>query len=185
MIVHTIKFVRQHAAARYGAGLATGALLFGGGYAIAAGGTKTIHGCVDNKTNVLHVKARCGRGQHRLIWNQQGPAGVQGATGATGGAAPSAWALVGSDGSLPFGGHNITVQRTGIGTYTVQATASGCPDGNTAPVVTPLAGTPSGAVPSAWVSGAPGRNFLVYTGSVSGGVFTPADRSFDVSVPCS
>lgn len=182
MIVHTIKFVRQHAAARYGAGLATGALLFGGGYAIAAGGTKTIHGCVDNKTNVLHVKARCGRGQHRLIWNQQGPAGVQGATGATGGAAPSAWALVGSDGSVA--GRNISVQRTGVGTYAVQATTSGCPDGNTAPVVTPQAAPLSGAFPVASAFGH-GRNFLVYTGSVTGGVFAASDVSFDVSVPCS
>ena len=47
----------------------------GGGYAIAATNSKTIHGCVVKKSGELLVKSRCGRGQQRLVWNQQGPAG--------------------------------------------------------------------------------------------------------------
>jgi hypothetical protein len=42
----------------------------GSGCAIAAGNNKTIHGCVDNGTRVLHVQKQCHRGQSRLIWNQ-------------------------------------------------------------------------------------------------------------------
>jgi hypothetical protein len=185
VIVHAIKYVREHALARYGAGLATGALLFGGGYAIAAGGSTTIHSCVQNKTRVILLKARCGRGEHRLVWNQQGPQGVQGPQGPQGPQAPTAWAFVGSDGTIGFAaGRNISVQHTGTGTYAVQATASGCPDGNTAPVVTPQGEPLPSAVPVASVFGR-GRNFIVYTGTVSGGTFAASDGSFDISVPCS
>ena len=65
----------------------------GGGYAIAATNSKTIHGCVVKKSGELLVKSRCGRGQQRLVWNQQGPAG------------PSAWASVNA---LGFTGSRVT-----------------------------------------------------------------------------
>ena len=66
----------------------------GGGYAIAATNSKTIHGCVVKKSGELLVKSRCGRGQQRLVWNQQGPAGPS-----------DAWASVNA---LGFTGSRVT-----------------------------------------------------------------------------
>src|ERR1700756_77804 len=60
-----------------------GALLGGGGYAIASGAGSTVHGCV-NRSHVLLIQPRCGTGEKRLILGQRGPAGPAGPTGATG-----------------------------------------------------------------------------------------------------
>jgi hypothetical protein len=60
-----------------------GALLAGGGYALASSSTATISGCV-SKNQQLLIKKRCAKGQTRLVWNQKGPQGKQGATGAQG-----------------------------------------------------------------------------------------------------
>ncbi len=63
---------------------AAGALIAGGGFALAAGGSSTIHGCVGTKSHVLTVQAKCPRGTRKLLWSVQGPRGLTGATGATG-----------------------------------------------------------------------------------------------------
>jgi hypothetical protein len=62
------------------AAAASGALIAGGGYAIAStsNSSKVIHGCVQVHTRLLEVKARCTRGTQRLTWNQQGPQGIPG-----------------------------------------------------------------------------------------------------------
>jgi hypothetical protein len=69
------------------AGVVVGAVLAGGGYAIAASHTTVIHGCVNRKTRTLTVTAKCGKGTNVLTWSQRGPAGAKGATGAVGAAA--------------------------------------------------------------------------------------------------
>ena len=57
---------------------------------LAASTTTTIHGCVNNTTHVLTVRATCPSGTTALTWNQAGPAGprgpqgIQGVPGATG-----------------------------------------------------------------------------------------------------
>ncbi|HXZ78155.1 MAG TPA: hypothetical protein VEH31_45775 [Streptosporangiaceae bacterium] len=150
----------------------------GGGYAIPAANTRTIHACVNNHTHALFIQKRCHRGQSAIVWNQQGPQGPQGRAGTP---ASAAWATVGSDGSVPVG-KNISARRTGVGTYAVQVDASACPNNASAPVVTPSGPTPPGA-PVASIGGA-GRSFTVFTGTVTASGFTAADVSFNVSVPC-
>lgn len=115
-------------------GLVAGALLGGGGYAIAASHTTTIHGCVNNKTHALTVQKRCARGTKTLTWDQTGPrgkTGPQGKAGATGpqGAAGGANVIVdsasiGSTGTLGATNGISAVQHPSTGTYLV--TATGC-----------------------------------------------------------
>ena len=75
--------------------LLAGVLLAGGSYALgSASSSKTISGCVVKSTHQLLIQKRCGPGQSRLSWAQQGPQGVQGSTGPQGPPAASAWARV-------------------------------------------------------------------------------------------
>jgi hypothetical protein len=166
----------------------------GGGYALAASGSKTIHGCVLNKARVLLVKTRCGRGQRPLVWNAQGPRGPvgakgnTGATGPQGAAPPSAWAIVNNSGQAePSDG--ITASRISTGTYQVTVTAAACANKESVPVVSvsdgnPPAGQPSGTFPVAWVGDSAGGSFTVFTGIVTNGVFTATDRTFNVQDVC-
>jgi hypothetical protein len=165
-----------------------GALISAGGYALAASGGTTIRACADARTGVLHLQKRCHRSQHRVTWNQRGPQGIPGATGPAGTSPVTAWTAVGDSGST-FGGHGITVQHVSSGTYRVTATPAQCAQGLTAPVVSvsdsnPPAGQTSGAFPVAWVGDAGGGTFMVTTGVVVSGSFTPVDRPFNVQVPC-
>jgi hypothetical protein len=165
-----------------------GALLSAGGYALAASSGPSLHGCADSRTGILHVQKRCHRGQRRIIWNQRGPQGLRGATGAAGTSPVTAWTVVGDSGST-FGGHGITVQHVSAGTYRITATPAQCAQGVTAPVVSvsdsnPPAGQTAGAFPVAWVGDAGGGTFTVTTGVVASGSFTPLDRPFNVQVPC-
>lgn len=157
-------------------------LAAGGGYAIAATASKTIHGCVNNRTRVLSVQKRCHRGQSSLRWSQRGPQGPRGATGPAGPPASAAWALIGSDGGVDAG-ENISAQHTTTGTYAVQVTGGVCPDNQVAPVVTHVGPTATGTFPVASVSGG-GNSFTVFTGTVGPGGFTAADGSFNVAVSC-
>lgn len=123
-------------------GLVAGALIGGGGYALAASGGKTIHGCVNNKTHALTVQKRCGKGTKGLSWNQVGPKGATGKTGPIGPQGPQGpaggtnhvidTAEVSGNGQLINPGLGITAQRTGVGSYVL--TASGCSS-----TVTPMA----------------------------------------------
>jgi len=160
-------------------------LALGGGYALAANtNTKTINGCVVKKTGELFVKSRCGRGQSKITWNQQGPQGIQGQTGAPGQAPPSAWATIGSNGNPA--GSGVSSQLTSTGVFQVTFTPSACVGAFNAPVVTPFSGI-AGTVPLAWIVGTSTANvFSVFTGTepVGGGAFTPANLSFDVQDVC-
>lgn len=160
----------------------------GSGYAFAASKTKTITVCADKGTGVLHLKThgRCKRGQTRVTWNQHGPQGVQGPAGQPGAPAVSVWANVTNAGSIASG-QGLSVQHVSAGTYQVTITSTAGAHGSNAPVITvsdaPPAG--SGAFPVAWY-GSTGLNqgFMVFTGDVAGGSFTPADHTFTVMDSC-
>jgi hypothetical protein len=162
----------------------------GGGYALAATKTKTITVCADKKTGVLHLKTRgrCKSSQTRVTWNQQGPAGPQGATGPVGASAVSVWAQVANDGSVAFGA-GLSVQHVSPGTYQVTITAPACAQASNAPVITvsesSAPGGQSGAFPVAWY-GSTGLNqqFMVFTGIAYQGSFALTDQTFTVMDTC-
>jgi hypothetical protein len=125
--------------AQLAAAVAAGAILAGGGFALAASGGSTIHGCVGDKSHTLTVQSRCPKGTHRLIWDvrgPQGPAGPTGATGATGATGPAGtvpWTIdygyLGQSAAINF--CSVTQSRglggckyLGVGYY--QVTATGC-----------------------------------------------------------
>lgn len=65
----------------------TSALLLGGALAlpaISAGSSKTIAGCVNNKTQALRIVAKCVKGETKVTWNVQGEQGLQGEPGLQG-----------------------------------------------------------------------------------------------------
>jgi hypothetical protein len=167
----------------------------GGGYALAASGTKTITVCADKKTGILHLHnhGKCKRGQTRVTWNQQGPQGPQGSQGPAGqpGApAASAWAVVAGSGVIAAG-QGVSVQRLSAGTYQLTVSATACMQRFNAPVVSvsdanPPNGQGSGAFPVAWVTDtATNQQFTVTTGVVVTGTFTPTDHTFNVVDACS
>jgi hypothetical protein len=170
------------------------AIAAGGGYALAASKTKTITVCADKGTGVLHLKTRggrCKRGQTRVTWNQVGPQGPQGFTGPAGQPgmpAVSVWGNVTNAGALASG-QGLSVQHVSAGTYQVTITAPSCAHGSNAPVVTvsdsSSPGGQSGAFPVAWY-GSTGLNqqFMVFTGVVVNGLFTPTDHTFTVMDTC-
>jgi hypothetical protein len=119
-----------------GSGVAIGALLAGGGYAIAAG-NGSIHGCVTKTTRALTIKSKCGRGESRLVFAARGPQGPRGNTGAQGpqgvqgiqgpqgtqgpAGAPAVnplWARVNSAGTV-LAGNGIQIIHAGAGEYAV------------------------------------------------------------------
>jgi hypothetical protein len=162
----------------------------GGGYALAASKTKTVTVCADKGTGILHLKTRgrCKRGQTRVTWNQQGPQGVQGPAGPSGAPAVSIWGQVSNAGPL-FSGQGLSVQHVSAGTYQVTITAPACAQGSNAPVITVSdTGTPGGqggAFPVAWFqSTGSNQQFMVFTGDVVGGSFTPSDHAFTVMDSC-
>ncbi len=65
-------------------GMAAGIALAGGGYAVAASTTSEIHACVNAKTRVLTMQARCPRGSRAVVWNVRGPGGRAGSNGKNG-----------------------------------------------------------------------------------------------------
>jgi hypothetical protein len=168
----------------------------GSGYAIAASRTTTIHGCVVKRTGELLIKKRCRRGQARLLFNQRGPtgpkgdSGAPGQTGPAGAPAPSAWAVVTGSGVVQSDQtHDITATRTAVGTYQLTATATACLLQNNTPVASvsdsnPPNGQLAGAFPVAWVGDGPSNQFMVFTGDVVNGVFTPSDHTFNVQDVC-
>ena len=167
-------------------------LALGGGWAIAkTTRDKTIRACVVKHTGELLIRAHCGHGQRRLIFNQQGrqgPRGAQGTQGPAGASAVSVWASVAGNGQV-FSGQGLSVQRTAPGTYQVTVTASGCAQGFNAPTVTlsdanPPNGEPAGAFPTDWIE-LSGGHFTVFTGVVVNGSFTATDHTFDVQDACS
>lgn len=65
-------------------GVVAGAMLAGGGYALATTQDAVIHACVNNRTRALLVESKCGSGYSSLSWNQKGPKGATGSRGAAG-----------------------------------------------------------------------------------------------------
>lgn len=168
-----------------------GALFAGGGYAFAASRSKSIHGCIDNKTRVLHVqKARCHRGQTGIAWNRQGPTGPQGVPGPQGPPAASAWAVIATSAgnASVTSGRNITVQYDSVGEYTV--TAGGVCVSTVGAIEVNPEGPPgysAGHVPVAYAAkeSGPSNVFDVHIEDVGGGTATPIDGlTFDVTVNC-
>jgi hypothetical protein len=181
-----IQHLRRNVIAYLALFLAVGA---GGGYAIAAGKkSNTVHACVVKATGELLVKHRCGRGETKLIWNQQGPQGRTGATGPAGPAPPSAWAVVSGSGEAnPSDG--ISVIHVSTGTYQITPTTT-CSGKQNAPVVTvsnsqPPAGQENTAFPIAWVADSGAGQFMVFTGDVSMTKgFIPQDLTFNIQDVC-
>lgn len=162
-----------------------------GGYAIAAANNSTIRGCVVKKTGELLIESRCGRGQAKLTWNEQGVQGKTGAPGVPGQAPPSAWALVSNSGATnPEATNGISVTHVSAGTYQITVTAPACVGKTNAPVVSlsdgnPPGGQTAGAFPVAWVLDSLGGSpFTVYTGDVVSGVFTASDHEFAIQDVC-
>jgi hypothetical protein len=65
-------------------GVGAGVALAGGGYAVAASTNHQIHACVNTKTHVLMLEAKCPRGTRGVVWSVRGPAGPAGVTGKNG-----------------------------------------------------------------------------------------------------
>ena len=171
--------------------LLAGVLLAGGSYALgSASSSKTISGCVVKSTHQLLIQKRCGPGQSRLSWAQQGPQGVQGSTGPQGPPAASAWARVvsGNGATMVAASENLSVQPDGNGVYTLTAGGSCTSGSNPSEVVTPSLGDVStNGVPVAYVvtPNGPGNVFQVVTGSLNAaGTFTQANGDFSVAVFC-
>ncbi len=170
-------------------------LALSGGYAIAAStAAKTITACANKRTGELFLssRGRCTNTQQKVAWDQEGPQGIPGMTGATGpaGAAPpSAWALVSNNG-VADPSNGLTATHVSAGTYQITVTASACADKQNAPVVTlsdsnPPGGQTAGAFPVAWVGVEGfGPTFMVYTGDVVNGTFTPSDHAFNLQDVC-
>jgi hypothetical protein len=174
------------------AGLA-GGLIAGGGYALASGTSKTIHGCVNKTTRVLTVQRHCTHSQTTLNWNQRGPIGATGRTGQTGPAGPQAvgaWAVISENPSAAgvIDGQNLAVTRTGVGTISVTITGGPCATQFPAIIATPEPGAVgAGDAPVAYVMQPqqPGP-FTVTFGTLHAGTFTPQDSldRINVAVYC-
>ena len=171
--------------------LLAGVLLAGGSYALGSdSSSKMISGCVVKSTHQLLIQKRCGRGQTRLSWAQQGPQGVQGSTGPQGPVAASAWADVrpATCSTIVTASENLGVQSDGDGVYTLTAGGSCTSGSNPSEVVTPSFGDVStNGVPVAYVvtPNGPGNVFQVVTGSLNTtGTFTQANGDFSVAVFC-
>ena len=168
-----------------------GALLAGGGYALAAGTSNSIHGCIDNHTRVLHVqKSRCHRGQTGIAWNRRGPSGPQGPQGPQGPAAASAWGVIATSAgnASVSSGRNVSVRYDAVGQYTV--TAGGACTGTVGAIEVNPEGPPgyaSGHVPVAYATKESGtfNVYDVHIEDVGAGTATPVDGlAFDVTVNC-
>jgi hypothetical protein len=116
------------------AGVVVGVALAGGGLAIAATSNTVIHGCINKKTRVLTVVAKCGKGTTAITWNKQGRTGAAGKAGAAG-----AGATV-SVGSVSTGspGSQATVTNVGTGSnaklnFTIPQGTAGTNATNTGP----------------------------------------------------
>jgi hypothetical protein len=120
------------------AGVVVGAVLAGGGYAVAASRSTVIHGCVNKKTHALTVTAKCAKGTTVLTWSEKGPTGAKGAKGSSGAAGSAATVSVGS---VTTGAAGSQASVTNVGTdinahldFTVPQGEPGSNGVNTGPV---------------------------------------------------
>jgi len=176
MLTQIVRHLRHNVIAYLALFLAVGT---GGGYAIAAARTNTIHGCVNKRTHALYIQARCHRSQRPLALDQGRQTNPV-----------TAWAAVQANGFTGAGARGISVQHVSTGTYNLTATPAQCGRVTDAPSVTVNTAVPPNG-PSrvgfavAWESFRSRTTFTVYTGVVDRGTFTPTDEAFNVQVPCS
>jgi hypothetical protein len=98
------------------AGIAAGAMIGGGGYAVGATSTSVVHGCVNKKTHALTVSAKCRKGTTEISWNKQGRVGASGKTGKTGAPGVAGAAATVSVGTVSTGAPGSQATVTNIGT---------------------------------------------------------------------
>ena len=172
----------------------------GGGFAIAAARSTTIHACVVKKTGELIVANRCGRGERALSWNEQGPAGATGKTGQTG--QTGAQGQPGQDGTTPFvasgnvgingvgSSTTFTVTHPKTGEYLVTLNGASCAQNPNDNLVASVQGgtvTTSEGIAYYVAQASPGsqwNEFVVTTGEVLNGTYTPTDMSSDIIGTC-
>jgi hypothetical protein len=163
-------------------GIVAGALLAGGGYALASTQSRVIHACVNAKTRALTVPTndRCSKGYVALAWSRQGPKGSAGAKGAAGsqGAAGASGApatvSVGSVTTEPAGSQ-ASVTNSGTGGNAILN--FGIPQGAAGQNGSDGTDTGPTAYGQVWMGSssaelAPGANSQNITGVGSGGVGT-------------
>jgi hypothetical protein len=159
----------------------------GGGYALAASNSKTIHGCVNSRTHALYVQKRCQRGHSELVWNQRGPQGPAGTPVA------QAFGVVNYDGTVSlFQSQGISAQHVGTGVYDVAITSAACAKRANAPTITVTQGgspsvipPPAESAPVGWIQDtALDQQFIVHTGYVADGTFSAYDFRFDIEDAC-
>ena len=143
------------------------------------------HVCADRGgAHLLHLQARCHRGQQALSWVQTDVPVSQAAL----------WAHIDSGGRLVAGG-GLVVRHLSAGTYGIAVTgpcsrvfngpAVSVVDGNPPFPTNGSVALPPGAFPVAWLAYTGGtRTFDVFTGVVVNGSFTPADRDFNLQDFC-
>jgi hypothetical protein len=140
-----------------------------------------IHACADRGgAHLLHLQARCGRGQQAVSWDTTAA-----------GSPIRAWGFVGPDGTIASG-QGAAVRNTGTGVYQISVSAPSCSRAlNNAPMVTVNDTYPPGVLvgssfPDAWVQtySSDQEGFTVYTGVIVNGSFVPANVSFDFEDSC-
>ncbi len=107
-------------------GIVLGALLAGGGYALATTSNTVVRACVNTRTRAVTVPAggHCGKGSTALAWNRQGVRGATGATGergVAGAAGSSGTPATVSVGTVTTGtpGRQATVSNSGTGSNAI------------------------------------------------------------------
>ncbi len=162
------------------AAIVVGALLVGGGYALASTGGGGISACIQKKTRQLSIPAsgHCAKGYTPISWNQQGIRGAAGARGATG--ARGAAGTAGSSASVSIGtvatgaaGSPARVTNSGAGSNAVLNFS--IPQGAAGQDGTPGVDTGPTAYGEIWMGSsaaalAPGSNNKNITGAGSAGV---------------
>ena len=177
--------IARHLRANVVAYLALGITVAGGGgYALAANRSTATHVCADRGgAHLLHLQARCHRGQQALSWVQTGASMSQAAL----------WAHIDGAGKVIDGG-GFSVRHVATGTYSI-AVRGKCSGVFNSPVVSVVDNNPPfppngfafppGAFPLAWLgNNQSGEPLMVHTGVVANGLFTATDRDFDIQDFC-
>ncbi len=162
------------------AAIVVGALLVGGGYALASTGGGVISACIQKKTRQLSIPAsgHCPKGYAAISWNQRGIRGAAGARGATGerGAAGTAGSSASvSIGAVTTGAAGSPARVTNSGTGSNAVLNFSIPQGAAGQNGAPGVDTGPTAYGQIWMGSstsaalAPGSNSKNITGVVSGG----------------
>ncbi len=171
-------------------GVLAGALLAGGGYALGSTrSSKTISACVVKRSHELLIQSRCGKGETKLIWDQQGATGATGASGAPGPqgpGSPTAWGYVTGGGTVQ--GVNLSVVSVSNGVFTLSA-GGPCTNALNAETVTPAGDLQESNAPPVIAYTSEGNPLKpsaieVVTGYLQNGQFVQASEDFNIAVYC-